>query len=68
MHPILWPDIIIGVLIAEGIVWTLRSALYFLSDKRKNQKIVERARHDMKLAALYSYRAMQQGRTHEPLG
>ena len=68
MHPILWPDIIIGVLIAEGILWTLRSALYFISDKRNNQKIVERARHDMKLAALDSYRSMQQGRTHEPIG
>ena len=68
MHPILWPDIIVGVVIAEGILWTLRSALYFISDKRKNQKIVERAQREIKLAALDSYRAMQQGRSHEPLG
>jgi hypothetical protein len=68
MHPLLWPDIIIAVLLAEGIIWTLSSAMYFISNKRKNQQIVERAQREVKLAALDSYRSMQHGRGHEPLG
>jgi hypothetical protein len=68
LHPILWPDIIIAVLLAEGLLWISRSALYFFSNRRKNQLIVERAQREIKLAALDSYRAMNPGRGHEPLG
>jgi len=64
MHPIQWPDIIIGVLLAEGFLYTLRSTIHFISRKQHNTHVMYAQRQ----AALDSYRSMQQGRTHEPLG
>lgn len=67
IHPMTWPDIIIGLLIAEGILYSLRQSLHFIVRRKQNQQVMERVER-MRPAALDNYRAMQQGRSHEPLG
>jgi len=67
MHPILWPDIIIGVLVAEGILYTLRSALHFISRRKQGQQIAQRVA-DMRPAALDNYRVLSKESVRAPLG
>jgi len=67
MHPILWPDIIIGVLLAEGIFHSIRAILHHISDRRHHQQIAQRV-SDMRPAALDNYRAAVRENVRAPLG
>lgn len=68
MHPIQWPDIIIGVLLAEGMLWLLRSALKFVGRHNRNEKVVQRV-NEMRPAPLDNYRAItNKYRDLDPLG
>jgi len=67
VHPILWPDIILGVLIAEAILHTTRTVLHHISTKSRNNMIAQRV-NDMRPAALDTYRARQERDLHAPLG
>jgi hypothetical protein len=67
IHPILWPDIIIGFLIAETIFYTARATLHHLATTKRNHLVAQRA-EQMRPAALDNYRAVQDKETHAPLG
>jgi len=66
MHPIQWPDIIIGVLIAEGLLHTIRSLVHFISRKQHNTQVMERI--EQRSAALDQYRVMSKESVRAPLG
>jgi hypothetical protein len=67
MHPNQWPDLIIGFLIADGILYSLRSVLHFISRRNRNIQIAARVEH-MRPAALDNYRATQERGARAPLG
>jgi hypothetical protein len=67
LHPLQWPDLIIAVLLAEGLLWTLRSSIYFVVRKKQNQQVMERVER-MRPGALDNYRAAQEKDVHAPLG
>ena len=67
LHPILWPDIILGVLIAEAILHTTRTVLHNISRKSRNHMIAQRVQ-EMRPAALDGYRAAVKENVHAPLG
>ena len=67
VHPILWPDIILGVLIAEAILHTMRTVLHHISSKSRNHMIAQRV-NEMRPAALDGYRIRQERDVHVPLG
>jgi hypothetical protein len=66
-HPMAWPDIIIGVLIAEGLLYSLRTILQYLARRGRNQMVAQRL-NDMRPAALDSYRFRQEHDRHAPQG
>jgi hypothetical protein len=67
MHPMAWPDITIGVLLAEGFLYSLRTTLHYISRKNRNKAIAQRI-NDMRPAALDSYRFRQEHDRHAPQG
>jgi hypothetical protein len=67
IHPMQWPDIIIGFLIAEGFLIGLRSVLHAISNKNHNKQIAQRVQ-EMRPAALDQYRAAQNRDVRAPLG
>jgi len=67
IHPILWPDIILGVLIAEAILHTTRTVLHHISTRSRNQTIAQRV-NEMRPAALDGYRAAVKEGVRAPLG
>ncbi len=67
IHPMQWPNIIIGVLLAEGLLIAFRSSIHAISNRNRNQHIFNRV-NDMRPAALDGYRARQEHDVHAPLG
>jgi len=67
LHPLQWPDLIVGFLLAEGILYSLRSVLHFISRRNRNLHIAQRV-EQMRPAALDNYRLRQERDTHSPLG
>ncbi len=67
LHPILWPDLIIALLIAEGIFHSTRAILHHISDRRNNQLIAQRVA-DMRPAVLDNYRVLSKESVRAPLG
>jgi hypothetical protein len=66
-HPISLVDIILGVLIADGLLYALRAGLHLVS-RRRNNKVVAQRVESMRPAALDSYRVRQERDPHAPLG
>jgi hypothetical protein len=66
-HPNLWPDIIIGVLIGEGFLISIRALLHYISRRNRNQQIAARV-EAMRPAALDNYRAAVKEHVRAPLG
>jgi len=66
-HPNLWPDIIIGVLIGEGLLISLRSLLHYISNRNRNKIIAARV-GAMRPGSLDNYRAAVKEHVRAPLG
>ena len=66
-HPNLWPDIIIGVLIGEGFLISIRAVLHYISRRNRNEQIAARV-EAMRPAALDNYRAAVKEHVRAPLG
>ena len=67
MHPMSWPDIILGVLIAEGFLYSVRSVSHYVSNRKHNILITQRV-EQMRPGALDNYRYTVKGEGHAPLG
>jgi hypothetical protein len=67
IHTNLWPDIILGVLIAEGFLYSVRSMLHYISN-RNRQMIVAARVEQMRPGVLDNYRAAQERGVRAPLG
>ena len=67
IHPMQWPDIILGVLIAEGFLYSVRSILHYISNRSRNLQITQRV-EEMRPGALDSYRYATKDTGNAPLG
>jgi len=67
IHTNLWPDIIIGVLIGEGFLISLRSLLHYISNRNRNKIIAARV-EAMRPGSLDNYRAAVKEHVRAPLG
>lgn len=67
LHPIAWPDLIIAVLLAEGLLYTLRAGLHFVSRRNQQAQVAQRL-EEMRPAALDQYRIRSKESVNAPLG
>jgi hypothetical protein len=67
IHPIQWPDIIVGVLIAEGFIYMLRATLHYLANKKRNHLVAQRV-GEMRPGTLDNYRSSQSWSNNAPRG
>ena len=67
LHPAQWLDIVVAVLLADGLLYTLRSGLHFIARRNRNKVVVRRVT-EMRPAALDGYRAAVKEGVRAPLG